>query len=525
MKRCLGIILAGLVAGNAAAKKNVIIILADDISAREFPAYGSSVWSDLKGWNTSDPACRAQTPVLDQMAEQGCWIKTTWAATICSPSRAMLMTGRYAHLHKWWHNGDLGGVVQNGKKKEWVVPFYVSSPLLIGHVAQKAGYATQMVGKTQLKQCDHRLFGFDEGVFTPGSYLFPKNPHTDFVLAEVKGKKNTQINEDSGEEVQRYAQTSWYWKPSVALMNHPSVPKATAEQQITYWPVSAADKASYGLNTYGPDVELDFIFDFMERKNAEGKPFFVYHTSHLGHDQYDWLNPGSKCKWPGTPVINWDGKKYIRTEPKITGDKGEYDTHGTVTTAGIHNMINYLDYQIWQYLNKLEAMGIADDTVLIFCADNGTHGYGKGSVERQKGCHVPMFIYAPGMTKQGGQDVLVNLADLMPTVAELAGFKIPDDYEVNGESLVPFLFGDKQTHRDWIYSYKGAHQLVRGSLVMRDGNGKWWNVEKQPDDLISFPQILDWEKVSPAHRAERKKLEVAIKPFDQHATEHDFVVP
>jgi len=76
----------------AAEKLNVIVYFADDISAREFPIYGSSVWSKPEGGDTTDPAYRAYTPVMDRMAQEGCWVKTAWAATVCSPSRAMMMT-------------------------------------------------------------------------------------------------------------------------------------------------------------------------------------------------------------------------------------------------------------------------------------------------------------------------------------------------------------------------------------------------------------------------------------------------
>ena len=55
-----------------------------------------------------------------------------------------------------------------------------------------------------------------------------------------------------------------------------------------------------------------------------------------------------------------------RTQPHITGDKGVYDTHGTVTQPGIQSHINYLDYQMWLYRNKLKEMGIEDNTVVVF---------------------------------------------------------------------------------------------------------------------------------------------------------------
>ena len=507
----------------ASKKPNIILIFADDISARELPIYGSSKWSPPpQGGDTSDPLYRAKTPVLDKLANEGLWIKTAWAATICSPSRAMMMTGRYAHLHKWWHNKDKGRWINDkGKKEPW--PLYESSPHSLGHIAKTGGYGTYWAGKTQMAGVQY--FGFDEAVFTPGGIGKDglQNPYTDFkIVARKKNGKKVLINEDTGVEVDYYQQFGWYWKPHVQLMNHPK-----SKQAFEWWPNTPESRASYGLNTYGPDVELEFILDFMERKHSEGKPFFIYHTSHLGHDGWDFfsseIDPDKRNKWPGTPKIKWDNGKYVRTTPHITGDAGQYDTHGTVTESGIHTHVNYLDYQVWQYLQKLKELGIEDNTILIFCADNGTSGYGKGSPVSQRGTHIPMIIYAPclNMTKQGEQDVLVNISDILPTIAEVAGVNIPESYEVNGESLIPFLATSKKEHREWIYAYNRDMQLIRGKYVLIDGKGKSYDMSAYPNDLISFPMIKNWSKMPREHNKEYKKLMSILPRFDLHAAERD----
>jgi len=499
-------------------RPNIILVFADDISARELPVYGSSVWSHPeRGANSTDPLHLAKTPVLDRLAEEGCWVQTAWASVVCAPSRAMMMTGRYAHRHKWWTNKDLGQVQRpNGKRETW--PLYESSPLQLGHLAQQAGYGTFWSGKTQMPG-DLRRYGFDEGCFTPGNLSNKDNPYTDFKHEHKKiDGKRVLINVDTGEPAATYMQHGWYWYPHVLLMRHPSIEDG---KDFEWWPNTQVSREAFGPATYGPDVELDFIFEFMDRKHEEGQPFFIYHTSHLGHDAYNWLNPQDPSKWPGTPVLEWDGQRYHRAEPRITGDQGVYDTHGTVTESGIHRHVEYLDYQMWLYKNKLEAMGIADNTIIIFCADNGTSGYGKHSSDRQKGTHVPLLIYAPGMTKQGAQDILVNLSDFLPTFADIVGVPIPADYPIDGQSLWPYLMTDVSDHRQWIYGYKGAEQFIRGQYVMKDGWGNWYDVTQEPDDLISYTPIKDWGKVSGTHRQERERLEEAMVPFDLHATDHD----
>ncbi|TWT81556.1 Arylsulfatase [Planctomycetes bacterium CA13] len=509
----VSLLFGGIDRANAAQRPNIILVFADDISARELPVYGSSTWTKDRGDDSSDLSVRAKTPVLNQMAQEGCWVKTAWASVVCSPSRAMMMTGRYAHLHKWWNNSYKGrSRDQNGNVTTW--PLYESSPLQIGHVAQQGGYATYWAGKTQMAG-DLRRFGFDQGCFTPGNLADQDNPFADFkmVSKKVDGQKLV-INEDTGKPFDTYPQHSWYFYPHVRLMHHD-------DKDFQWWPNTPKSIDSFGLGTYGPDVELDFIFDFMDRQHENGKPFFVYHTTHLGHAAFDWLNTENGQCFPGTPIIHWDGAGYTRTEPNISGDNGDYDPHGTVTDTGIHHHINYLDYQMWLYRNKLKAMGIEDNTVVIFCADNGTAGYGKNSHEKQKGVHVPLIIYAPGMTKHGEQDVLVNMSDMLPTIADLVGVEIPEDYACNGESLVPFLYTDKVKHRDWIYGYSRERQLIRGDLVMKDGNDRWWDVSEEPANLISYPEITNWDEASEQHQAERDRLNEILPRFDLFDTEPD----
>ncbi|WAJ71877.1 sulfatase-like hydrolase/transferase [Catenovulum adriaticum] len=503
-------------------KPNVILIYADDISAREFSIYQSKKWSGFRGKTVSDPEKLAEIPVISEIANQGMFVENAWAATVCSPSRAMLMTGRYANLHKWWHNKDYGLVTDEKTGQKRPVRLYETSPFQIGQLANTSGYQSIWVGKTQMGHTDgFENYGFDEGVFTPGLKYPDLSPYTTFgVQAKKVDGVRVLYNVDSGKSIEgfSYVQQGWYWKPNVELFNHPS-----AKSELEYWPNTSESKEKFGVNTFGPDVELDFIFDFIDRQHSQNKPFFVYHTTHLGHDAFDFLQPESKDKWPGTPIVNWDGEKYTRVKPNITGEKGQYNLNGTVTDPGMHNHVKYLDYQIWLYLEKLKKLQIQNDTILIIAADNGTSGYGKHSHVKQQGTHVPFIVYAPGqqMTKKGKQPIIASMADILPTLADIMGSEIPQGYEINGKSLWPFLTTDAKTHREWIYAYKKDKTLIRGNYVMKDGNDNWWNVTTTPDDLDSFEKINDWSKVSEQAKKERDKLNAVIPQFDVYETAHD----
>lgn len=180
--------------------------------------------------------------------------------------------------------------------------------------------------------------------------------------------------------------------------------------------------------------------------------------------------------------------------------------------VGYH--IEYLDYQMWQYITKLKEMGELDNTVIFFLADNGTRGW-KASVVRQRGMHVPFVVYAPGQPElvQGAQDIIADLSDMLPTLADIMGTQLPKDYELSGKSLWPYLTKRQAHHRDWIYGFKGNKQMVRGRHLMRDGNGDWWDVSKIPSDLDSFPKIQDFSPLSPELQKEKEQLEQVLAAF------------
>jgi hypothetical protein len=149
-----------------------------------------------------------------------------------------------------------------------------------------------------------------------------------------------------------WSQTSFFWQPSVGILDY-------TEGSEYEWPKTIEDKRNYGLNTYGPDVEMDFNLKFIEESHNEEKPFFLYHTTHLGHTAENYLRQKSssgdlKVTYPGTPKVNWDGHKYTRVTPNITGDKGNYDTRDTITEPGQHTHVNYLDYQVCIYAKDLK---------------------------------------------------------------------------------------------------------------------------------------------------------------------------
>ncbi|QDT68805.1 Arylsulfatase [Planctomycetes bacterium MalM25] len=477
----------------AAEKLNVIVIMADDISANEFPIHGVPEG----GVGNSASSTPTRTPNLDRIASEGAWIKTAWSAPVCGPTRAMIMTGRYAHQHGWYANNmkASGSFYQTSTDSS-------GQRQIIGHVAKQAGYATVWAGKSQMPELDQ--YGFDEGIFYTG--------YDETIDGQVSPYSDFQASDP-------YKQGSWYWKPKLKRMNHP-------DDSTTFaW----APANQNGELDYGQDLYIDTIFDFVNRHTDDPttsaddgeatKPFFAYYTPNLGHRAVDYLNAEQlpngdylgEQDWAGTPalVLNEETGRWSRQVETYQQQQNSGDPVVGVTENHIDRHVEYLDYQVQQITDELERLEIADNTVLIFTTDNGTWGYGKNQITKQRGTHVPFIVYAPGqLAVQGEQDILVELTDVWPTLADITGFEPPTDYDVDGESLWGYLTGETSEHREWISSYYADDQLIRGKNVLRDGRGDWYDTRGASDGDSFIPLTEDSD---PELLAEKRMLELALE--------------
>lgn len=176
---------------------------------------------------------------------------------------------------------------------------------------------------------------------------------------------------------------------------------------------------------YGPDVFVEFINDFIDR-NKEN-PFFIYFPMVLVHEPF---------------VPTPDSPEWTNSENRYKKD-----------TAFFKDMMAYTDKLVGQIQDKLRALGLEDNTILIFTADNGTHptittstvdGPYKGgkSFTTQRGIHVPFVVNWPsGIAKTGDYDGIIDFADFYPTLAEVAGVDISNEV-IDGMSFLDVLNGD-----------------------------------------------------------------------------------
>ena len=195
-------------------------------------------------------------------------------------------------------------------------------------------------------------------------------------------------------------------------------------------------------DAFGPDVMCDYVADYIGRKRD--KPFFVYYPMMLVH-------------WPFVPTPD--------SPPGGSRERsGEYDGQG----GGVEyfdDMIAYMDKLIGRIVTKLDETGQRENTLLLFTGDNGcatnivsringttVHG-GKGSMP-DAGTHVALVANWPAQMSSGKlSGTLVDFSDLLPTLAEAGGAKLPDDLTIDGRSFLPQLRGERGNPREWVFCH------------------------------------------------------------------------
>lgn len=247
----------------------------------------------------------------------------------------------------------------------------------------------------------------------------------------------------------------------------------------------------FGKDDYGPDIVTNTITDFMETNRD--KPFFVYYPMILVHSPF-LPTPDSKSRNSKNRQKNFE------------------------------DMVAYMDKLVGRIVKKTEKLGIADQTLILFLGDNGTHKSifsvldgrtiqgGKG-LTTDAGTRVPMVAYRPGTVPENRVcDDLVNFSDFLPTCLEAAGVSIPDG--LDGHSFLPQLHGERGNPREWIYCYYCPRpektkpvRFVRDTQWKLYGDGRFFDVT---NDTLEKNPLSNVESGSAAASAKRK-LTAALK--------------
>jgi len=359
---------------------NIVFILLDD------QRY------DALGFLDTQPFMK--TPNMDAIAKNGAYLPNAYVTTaLCSPSRASILTGQYAHRH---------GVVDNDSKLPPGLTFFPQ-------YLQKAGYDTALIGKWHMGgPTDHPQPGFTHWVSfkAQGHYL----PHPDGL--NVDGKKVPQKGYIT-DELNSYA-LDWLkkrrsGKPFMLYLSH----KAVHAEFIP------ADRhcGRYENMNFAPPKSMD-------PANVHDAPMWVRNQRNSWH--------GVDFPYHSELDISEYYKRYAET--LLAVDEG-----------------------VGQIVELLKQKGLADNTLIAVMGDNGfafgEHGLIDKRTAYEESMRVPLVMQLPSLIKPGSVigEVVANI-DLAPTFMELAGLKTPAN--MDGKSYVPILKGEKIAWRDTLlYEY------------------------------------------------------------------------
>jgi arylsulfatase A len=345
-----------------------------------------------------------------------------------------------------------------------------------GHLMQSAGYKTAIAGKWQLNGLYNNLPGSNDHS-RPLKAGFDES----YLWQVTTGK---QVDSGGGER---------FWSPPLERNGQ----LETVEEN---------------LGKYGPDLLCDFVCDFIERNRDQ--PHFVYYPMVLVHDPF-----------VTTPDTIGDAP---RTQAANRAPKGK-----EARKQNFVAMVQYMDKIVGRIVNRVDQLGLRDNTIILFTGDNGTNTSitsrwrgqqirgGKGGMT-DMGTHVPLVASWRGMTPAGTVlDDLVDFTDFYATMIDAAGRSRQADDPIDGRSFLPQLQGQQGNPRDWVlchyqpYWNKQPGQFARTENYKLYRDGRFFHV---PVDLKEANDLARGES-GPGGEQARQQLEALLEQCPPAHTE------
>ena len=428
-------------------RPNILFVFSDDHAPHAIGAYN--------GWLKSvNP-----TPNIDRLARGGMLFEKSFCSnSICGPSRAVIMTGKHSHKN---------GFMNNGNSFDW-------NQQIFPKILQKAGYQTAIYGKSHLKGQPQ---GFDDWAVLPGQGLY-YNPDMIFpngrrridgyctdVVTDLAVEWLTKKRQDGQPFMMMVQHKAPHrnWMPALRhlhLYDDIEIPEPAT--LFDKWEDNASPARHQELEI---DRHMDLNYDLF----VDLTPDYNQPASQKRQDRSAWNNmkrmtPAQlkqwraayapkdaafhKAKLSGKALVRWKFQRYAKNYLRCV--KG-------------------VDESIGRLRATLKDLGLADNTIVIYCSDQGfyigDHGWYDKRWMYEESLMMPFIVNWPGVTKPGSRDThLIQNLDYAETFLDIAGAKIPVDMQ--GSSLVPLLRG--QTPKDWrtsiyyhYYEYPSVHMIPR----------------------------------------------------------------
>lgn len=468
----------------AGDRPNILFIMTDDHAAHAISAYGSKV---------------NQTPHMDRLAKDGMMLRNCFVTnSICTPSRATLLTGKYSH--------------KNGTP---VFNRFDGSQQTVSKLLQTAGYHTGLVGKWHLGS---NPTGFDYWEIFPGQGVY-NDPvlYTASATNHYTGRYATEVVTELS---LNFLKSRPKDKPFLLFCHH----KAPHRE----WTPAEKYRKEFSQRTFPEPTTLRD--DYATRTDALRENMQTVAKDLTRRDLK--LMPPADLKGPARQ--QWLGAKPMEVEvngQKLTGDdlvKWKYQRY----MQDYLGCVQSVDDSIGQLLDYLKAEGLEQNTLVIYTTDNGfflgDHGMYDKRFMYEESLRIPFLVRWPAKIKPGSTtDAMALNVDFAPTFLDAAGEKTPPDMQ--GRSLLPILNGTPPT--DWrtsmyyrYYHDPGDHN-TRAHLGVRTMTHKlihyWKKDQWEMFDLTKDPQELRNLYADPAQQATVQQLKAELARLKKELGDED----
>lgn len=440
---------------------NVLFIISDDLTATALGCYGNE-------------QCR--TPNIDALAGRGVGFTRTYCQfPVCGPSRAALMCGMYPQSI---------GVMSNGLSR--LADKLGDRPSMSQHF-RNHGYYTARVSKIYHMRVPGDITAGVDGPDHPPSWTERFNCQAPewMTPGPFEMLTNERLNKDPDKHYALGFGTAFYVVRG----------EGDGTEQAD---VQAADKA----------VEL------LEAHQDE--PFFLAvglvrpHVPLVAPASWFAPYPGSDMQLPERIDDDWNDipRAGISRNSRGTGLGGRLDRQREVLAA-YYACVSFMDAQVGRILEKLEQLGLQENTIVVFTSDHGyhlgEHDFWQKLSLHEESTRIPLIISAPGMSP-AAPDCLAEQIDIYPTLAELAGLPVPEHCQ--GESLAGVIRNGASTVRTAAFCTKGNGHLLRTD---RWAYLSYFNGEAELYDMQSDPHQFTNLANDPGHAPTRDELQEALE--------------
>jgi arylsulfatase A-like enzyme len=395
----------------AAERPNILFIMTDDQWRREF--------NFLPEGKDENGKARNLTPTIDRLSSEGIILDRMYAtSTVCTPSRYSVLSGEYPS--RSLDTGFLNDMKEYGNQANPHFNVHITpGKANMGSVLKANGYFTGFVGKNHVIH--------DESIKVPSIKAYrdadPFDPKTQAFLKKKQAA-----------EVQSVLNNGFDFAGSIYAGNVPG-----------HMPIE--------MEAHNMDWVTKSGLDFLNLAEKQEKPFYLHFCTTLNH------GPGPAGeKYSADPRFTAAGvlQEEFRVQPSRESIIKRLKEAG-IAYKGDHSDPLWLDDGITAIINKIEAMGQLDNTIVFFFNDNGMGA--KGALY-EGGALSPAFVW--GKNLKGGRrlnQLLANI-DFAPTVYELCGISERDQPKVDGKSFVSLLKGDDKAINEAVFLQIGSTRAV-----------------------------------------------------------------